>query len=75
MLAAVRSFAHGLWDFVVGDDWVTALGVVACFGLVAAIATTDRGVWWVTPIIVALLLALSVLRVAFSAIRRESSQR
>ncbi|MHB1536973.1 MAG: hypothetical protein ACYCUM_08695 [Solirubrobacteraceae bacterium] len=70
MLRAIRGFVHGLWDFVVGDDWVTALGVLAGFGAVAAIAATRTSAWWVMPIVVALLLSLSVLRVARAAMRR-----
>lgn len=69
MLAAIRGFAVGLWDFVVGDDWVTALGVVVGFGVAAAIASTSTSAWWVMPVVVALLLSLSVLRVARRTLR------
>jgi hypothetical protein len=53
-----------VWDFVVGDDWVTALGIVAALGLTALIADTGTVAWWVMPPAVIALLALSVRRAA-----------
>lgn len=55
-------FAFGL-EFVVGDDWVSAVGVVAALGLTAAIAGIAPA-WWVMPLAVPALLAFSVWRVA-----------
>ena len=59
----------GIWDFIVGDDWVTAAGVVAALGLTALISETSRA-WWVMPLAVALLLTLSIWREA----RRQESR-
>jgi hypothetical protein len=56
--------ARWVWDFVVGDDWVTALGIVAALGLTALIADTGTVAWWVMPPAVIALLALSVRRAA-----------
>lgn len=70
MVDAIRRAALGVWDFVVGDDWLTALGVVVGFGAAAAIASANVSAWWVMPVVVAALLALSVLRVARAATRR-----
>jgi len=56
-MSRIVSFARFWWDFVVGDDWVAAAGVVAGLGLTAALAA-----WWVLPIVAALVLALSLLR-------------
>ena len=58
-----RDLAAGIWDFVVGDDWVTALGVVLALGLTALVAEQSSA-WFVMPIAVAILLALSVWREA-----------
>ena len=60
----VRAFGRFWYDFVVGDDWRVAIGVVAAFGVTALLA--DRGVptWWLLPPLVAALLAASVWRVA-----------
>ena len=49
-------------EFVVGDDWLTALGVVLGLSLTAAIAGSGPA-WLVMPLAVPLLLALSVWRV------------
>jgi hypothetical protein len=51
-----------VWDFVVGDDWITAVGVVAALGLTALIAHTGTFAWWVMPPAVVALLALSLCR-------------
>jgi hypothetical protein len=54
--------ARGVWDFVVGDDWVTAAGVVVALGITAAVAGAGAGGWWVMPPAVVALLALSLRR-------------
>jgi hypothetical protein len=53
-----------VWDFVVGDDWLTAVGVVVALGLTALIAGAGGAAWWVMPAAVVALLALSVRRAA-----------
>ncbi|MFL5961483.1 MAG: hypothetical protein ACJ757_01120 [Gaiellaceae bacterium] len=55
----VAAFGRFWWDFVVGDDWVAAAGVIAGLALTAALAA-----WWVLPIAVATVLTMSVLRAA-----------
>jgi hypothetical protein len=55
---------ESVWDFVVGDDWVTALGVVAALGATALIAGATSTAWLVMPIAVVGLLALSLRRAA-----------
>jgi hypothetical protein len=56
--------ALAVWDFVVGDDWVTAIGVVVALGLTALIAAAGGAAWWVMPAAVIALLALSLRRAA-----------
>ncbi len=58
----MRAVAAAVWDFVVGDDWVTALGVVAALGLTAVVAATGAPAWWVMPAAVIALLLLSLRR-------------
>ncbi len=60
----LRRAALAVWDFVVGDDWVAALGVVIALGITAAVAATDAAAWWIMPLAVAGLLALSLRRAA-----------
>ena len=61
---AIRKALLGIWDFVVGDDWVTAAGVVVALGATALIAGANVAAWWVMPVAVLTLLALSVGRAA-----------
>ena len=56
--------AQAVWEFVVGDDPVTALGVVAALGVTALIAGAGAAAWWVMPLAVLGLLALSLRRAA-----------
>jgi hypothetical protein len=54
----------GVWEFVVGDDWFTAVGVVAALGATALIAGASASAWWLMPVAVVSLLALSLRRAA-----------
>jgi hypothetical protein len=61
---ALRGAGLWVWDFVVGDDWVTALGVVIALGITALVAAVGASAWWVMPVAVIALLALSLRRAA-----------
>jgi hypothetical protein len=56
-MSRIAAFGRFWWDFVVGDDWVAAAGVVVGLALTAALSA-----WWVLPFAVALVLALTLLR-------------
>lgn len=57
-----RSFALFWYDFVVGDDWRLAIGVIAGLGLTALLAqATTVAAWWVTPVVVIAVLVASTL--------------
>ena len=58
-MSRVVAFGRFWWDFVVGDDWLSAAGVIAGLALTAALAA-----WWVLPIAVAIVLTMSVFRAA-----------
>ncbi|MBV9043350.1 MAG: hypothetical protein JOZ68_20345 [Acidimicrobiia bacterium] len=60
----IRAFGRFWYDFVVGDDWRVALGVVIAFGLTAILAAAGLPTWWLLPLLVAVILAGSVWRVA-----------
>jgi MYXO-CTERM domain-containing protein len=68
---AVVVFVRGVFEFIVGDDWRTAVGVAAALGLTALITQAGGSAWWVMPLAVLALLALSIRRAARSASRRE----
>lgn len=50
------------WEFVAGDDWRTAVGVVATLALAAVLAQAGVTAWWVLPVGVVALLVLSIRR-------------
>ena len=58
----LAALVRGAWEFVVGDDWRTAAGVVAALALTALIAWAGVAAWWVMPVAVLVLLALSLRR-------------
>jgi len=60
----VQGFFAGVWEFVVGDDWRTALGVVLALALTALLAGAAISAWWIMPLAVLGLLALSIRRAA-----------
>lgn len=56
-MSRLAAFGRFWWDFIVGDDWVSAAGVVIGLGVTALLEA-----WWVLPIAVALVLTLSLVR-------------
>ncbi len=65
----VQAFFLGVWDFVVGDDWRTALGVGVALGLTGLVGETSVAAWWIMPLAVIVLLAFSIKRAAKGATR------
>jgi hypothetical protein len=62
----LEAFLRFLWDFVVGDDWRIAAGVVVALGVTALVANTSVAAWWILPVAVILLLGVSVWHAARS---------
>lgn len=60
----MKRFGQFWWDFVVGDDWLVAVGVVVAFGLTAILAAASVPAWWLPPLAVASVLWLSLRRAA-----------
>jgi hypothetical protein len=58
------SLGRFAWDFVVGDDWRIAAGVVVALAVTALVAGTTVSAWWIMPVAVGALLGLSVWRAA-----------
>jgi hypothetical protein len=54
--------AQAVWEFIVGDDWLVALGVAVTLGLTAVVAGAGASAWWIMPLAVIVLLAHSLHR-------------
>ncbi len=66
MTGRLRAFAAFWYDFVIGDDWRVALGVVVALGVTYGVSRTSVPAWWLVPLAVAVLLPASLWR----AVRR-----
>lgn len=60
----VGSLLRFSWDFVVGDDWRIAVGVVLALALTALLAAWNVAAWWLPPVAAAALLIASAWRAA-----------
>ncbi len=63
MIRRLRAFGAFWYDFIIGDDWVVAVGV-----MIAHVATfvltrvTSAPLWWIVPAAVLVLLPVSLRR-------------
>lgn len=62
MMTWLKTFLHFWYDFIIGDDWRIAAGVVLALGVSAALARRDPHAWWVMLVAVVVLLAASIWR-------------
>jgi len=63
MIRKLRGFGAFWYDFIVGDEWLVALGVLLALAITyAASRITDAPVWWIVVAAVAILLPHSVFR-------------
>ena len=61
----LKAFGAFWYDFVVGDDWRVAVGVVLALALTFLLArVTTVAVWWLVPVAVLVLLPTSIYRAA-----------
>jgi len=58
----IAAFGRFWWNFVVGDDWLSAAGVAIAIGATAAVAAGGVAAWWVLPVAVLLVLYVSLRR-------------
>ncbi len=63
-MSRLEALLRFIWEFVVGDDWRIAAGVVVTLAVTAVVAGTGVAAWWILPVAVAGLLAASVWRAA-----------
>ena len=54
----------GFWyDFIVGDDWTAAAGVLVALILSVVLVRAGFNPWWLLPLAVAISLSVSLWRV------------
>jgi hypothetical protein len=62
----ITGFFEFWYDFIVGDDWTVAAGVIVALAITALLAHNNIAAWWLMPLAVALMLTESLWRVARS---------
>jgi hypothetical protein len=58
----LKAFGAFWYDFVIGDDWLIAAGVVVALTITALVGTTGVAGWWIVPVAIVILLPLSLWR-------------
>ncbi len=64
--ARLKAFGAFWYDFVIGDDWRVAVGVVLALAVTWGVSQSTVASWWIIPLAVAVLLPVSLLRAARS---------
>lgn len=57
---------RGIWEFIVGDDWRAAAGVLVGLAATAALDSAGLPAWWACPLAAIVILCLSVRRATFA---------
>jgi hypothetical protein len=68
-VTVLRAIGRFWYDFVVGDDWRVAAGVVVALAATYGLVHAGVDAWWLLPAAVAVLLGLSLRRVVRAARR------
>lgn len=58
----ITAFARFWWEFIVGDDWVAAVGVVLAIAATAVLAHHGVNAWIVMPVAVVGVMYLTLRR-------------
>ena len=62
MTSRLKAFGAFWYDFVIGDDWTVAAGIVIALIITGVVATSPTPAWWIVPTAIAILLPLSLWR-------------
>jgi hypothetical protein len=60
----IQTFGKFWYDFIIGDDWRVALGVTTAIALLCLVVRQGMNWWWLLPVAVAGLLAVSLNNVS-----------
>ena len=63
-MTRIRQLLRFVWDFVVGDDWRIAAAVAVALVVTLVLSNNGATVWWLLPVVVAVILSVSVWSVA-----------
>ncbi len=58
----LKQFFLFWYDFIIGDDWRIAAGVVIGLVITGVLVTAGVNVWWLMPLVVVLVLGFSLWR-------------
>jgi hypothetical protein len=61
-VSRLAAFGRFWWEFVVGDDWLAAAGVLAGIAATALLAHAGVNAWWLLPPVVVGVLYASLRR-------------
>lgn len=73
MTGKLKAFGVFWYDFIIGDDWRVAVGVVLALAITAVLCRANVSCWWVVPAAVALLLPGTVWRATRASCTRDPS--
>ena len=67
MGAAVIGFLRFWYDFIVGDDWTVAAGVLTALAVTSLLVHRGVAAWWLMPVAAGLMLFASLRRAVKNA--------
>jgi hypothetical protein len=75
--ARLRAFGAFWYDFVIGDDWVVAAGVVVGLLGTWGLHSAKVAAWWLLPLLLVVLLPVSLARAVSGSLlpRRRRARR
>lgn len=63
----IRNFLFFWYDFIVGDDWTVAVGIVGALIVGRILTVASIPAWWWMPLVVAVVLTFSLARATRAA--------
>ena len=63
-MRVLRPFLKFWYDFIVGDDWTVAAGVVLALAATALLVHSQVPAWWLLPVATVVVLTVSLARSA-----------
>ena len=61
-MSRFKDFGLFWYDFIVGDDWIMAVGVIFALGITALLAHNKIVAWWIMPLAAVSVLVISLWR-------------